>query len=209
MHSCIMPRVTASLSDAQYDALESAADDLDESMAEIVRRLVDALRVGDVQHDALHSAAQHDAHRDVQQRLDELAERVSALEAADGSGGLNQQADSGDAVLVNDRGAGPMSAGEPQGSGDEDMLARVREIGWDGQGGARNDERERAVASAASLLRERGMVAPIVLRRHVLDEFDVGLQESSVQRLLSDNLSKLDEIETRDGGQLYEWTGEK
>jgi hypothetical protein len=82
-------------------------------------------------------------------------------------------------------------------------------IEWDGQGGAKTDERVQALASAAALLRERGESAPVVLRRHISTEFDVGLKDSSIQRLLSDNLPKIDAVETESSGQIYVWSGEE
>jgi len=96
--------------------------------------------------------------------------------------------------------------GEDTDSGPDDGLRdAVDGIDWGGQGGAKNDERVEAVAAAAALLRDRGECAPVVLRRHVDREYDLGLQQSSVQRLLSDNLPKMPAIETESNGQIYVW----
>ncbi|MGB9954682.1 hypothetical protein ACOZ4F_20010 [Haloarcula marismortui] len=87
----------------------------------------------------------------------------------------------------------------------DEMVSAVDAIDWDGQGGAKTDERARALASAAALLRDRGESAPVVLRRHISNEFDLDLKDSSIQRLLSDNLPKIDAVETESNGQIYVW----
>jgi len=86
-----------------------------------------------------------------------------------------------------------------------EIFDMVDGIEWDGQGGAKTDERVQALASAAALLRERGESAPVVLRRHISNEFDLDLKDSSVQRLLSDNLPKVDSVTTESNGQIYVW----
>ncbi|MDS0223821.1 helix-turn-helix domain-containing protein [Haloarcula sp. S1AR25-5A] len=89
-----------------------------------------------------------------------------------------------------------------------EMISAVNAIEWEGQGGAKTDERVRALASAVALLKERGESAPVVLRRHINNEFDLELKDSSVQRLLSDNLPKIPQVETESSGQIYVWNEE-
>lgn len=84
-----MPRLTASLSDAQYEHVEELADELDASLAEVMRRLIDAHRRGDVKSDALlkgksdvpvHHEVMHEMS-DAQEKIRELENRIDELEA--------------------------------------------------------------------------------------------------------------------------------
>ena len=125
-------------------------------------------------------------------------------ELADELYGMKQRGDSYADVIFRllDR---PEPVEQSERSQERDMVARVENINWDGQGGAKNEERVRALASAAALLRDRGECAPVILRRHIEREYDLGLKESSVQRLVSDNLPKIGEVETESNGQIYVW----
>lgn len=83
-----MTRITASVDEDDYEHVETVADELDVSLAEVIRRLIAAHRRGDVDSDALNrSTSMHDVMHDVEQiddlrdRVDELEERVGQLEA--------------------------------------------------------------------------------------------------------------------------------
>ena len=56
------------------------------------------------------------------------------------------------------------------------------------------------INAATALLQERDESAPAVLRHHVGNEFEIDQNGSSIQRLLSDNLLKIDAVETGSNG---------
>lgn len=77
-----MPRITASVNAVQYEHVEAVADELDVSMAEVIRRLIDAHQSGDVKNDAMvHTDAHHDVLRDVMHGMEDADDRIRELES--------------------------------------------------------------------------------------------------------------------------------
>jgi hypothetical protein len=79
-----MPRVLASVDESAKAWVESRSDSLDISEAEVIRRLIDAGRADEsLLESPSESSANHESENesDMIHRLDELEERVAALEA--------------------------------------------------------------------------------------------------------------------------------
>lgn len=189
-----MVRITASLDDAQYDHVEALADEMDVSLAEVMRRLIDAHRRGDVDSDALvHHDASSDSLADAQlihDRLDDLETRVDQLERDDVEPRTRE-------VSLSER--------EPQGSvdGDDQLLA-----GWDPDKEINAQRAREEAQRAAEWLRLDGG------RKKRSDFVDALHEESPLgerafwERAVQPGLRKLVEqgrVEYRPGYHDYKW----
>ena len=81
------PRITVSVSTDQYEYVEEIAEELDVSMAEVIRRLILISQSDSIKTDALVKRGLHHMgddqliHGTATERIDEIEDRLDALEA--------------------------------------------------------------------------------------------------------------------------------
>lgn len=89
----------------------------------------------------------------------------------------------------------------------DDLHELVENVDWSNVAIARTDSRVDALVHVLEVLRGNGAMSSSELRDTVRD-FNLGIKDSSVQRMLSDVLAQLDEVEGGGSGtQKYRWVG--